>query len=162
MTDEPTARDMIPSLLNRVRPDRYDPTDKEWMHSVIAQVAEEITADEARRIAATREVVVAEASATRRTNRLLRDIAQNGSWPLDWLDALAWPLAVSDSERVALRATTAQDLTLFATRERTAADTDHHSRLLTVDGAEIVAGLLERQGVLFTRDLTPPAEGLAA
>lgn len=162
MTDEPTAREMIPALLDRVRPDRYDPTDKTWMHEVIAQVAEEISVAEARRIAATKEVVTAEATATRRTNRLLRDIAQSGHWPLDWFDALSWPLAVSDTERVALRATTTDDLIRFAERERLAADTDHQSRLLTVDGAQIVARLIEHQGVTFTRDLTPPSEGLAA
>ncbi len=143
---EPTAREQLQTLLDLHRPDRYDPTDRSWQAPIVDLVAEELTAAEARAIAADRIVSRAEAEATKRTNRLLREIASSGEWPLGWLDALSWPLAVHDGERVALRAATPDDLANFANRERRSAANDFAQRNLTCEGALLLAERMTAQG----------------
>lgn len=150
---DPTVRDQIPTLLDHHRPDRYDPTDKSWQEPVVDMVASEIDELEARQLAAERIVSLAEAAATRRTNKLLREISQEGAYPLDWLTAHAWPLAVGESERVALRAATAADYRRFAQRERRAAANDFAARNDACEGAEKMADLLDEHSVGCTADL---------
>lgn len=156
---EPTAREMIPALLDRCRPDRYDPSDKGWQTPVIEQVAFEIPAAEARSIVATSMVAKAEGTATKRTNRLLREIAQTGGWPLDWFEAMAWPLALDDHERVTLRAARPVDLDRFALRERKAAQVDFTSRNAACEGAAFIAAHLGANSLRVASDIKP---GLAA
>lgn len=161
VTNEPSAREMIPALLDAARPDRYDPTDKTWMSPVVDMVADCILIEEARSIAAVRLVSVAEATATKGTNRLLREIAETGAWPLDWFDAMRWPLAVEAGERVALRAASAEDFRKFAARERRAASLDFTSRNESCEGALFVADAMEAQRVERAFDLQLP-DGEAA
>lgn len=153
MTD-PTAREMIPALLDQHRPDRYDPEDHSWQQPVIERVAFDITAAEARQMAAAKLVSNAEATATKRTNRLLRDITSAGTFPLGWFDALAWPLAVDDHERVALRAAIANDFVRFANRERRAAANDFSARNDTCEGAQFVADYMAEHGIEFASDIS--------
>lgn len=152
---EPTAREMIPALLDRCRPDRYDPADKTWQVPVIERVACEISMAEARQIAAGKLVSVAEATATKRTNRLLREIADCGSWPLDWFEAMAWPLALDENERVSLRAAGSDDFTRFANRERRAASLDFTSRNATCEGALFIADYMAEHGIEVAADIRP-------
>jgi hypothetical protein len=156
MTDHPTARETIPELLDQHRPDRYDPTDHDWQAPVVALVAAELTVAEARQIAAGKLVSTAEATATRRTNRLLREVEASGTRPLDWMDAMDWPLAVSDSERVALRAATDDDLDKFAIRERRAAANDFAARNSSCEGAIALAEAMRDQDVEFVSKLEFP------
>lgn len=151
----PTAREMIPELLDRHRPDRYDPNDHSWQDPVIYLVAAEITSTEARQIAAARLVSTAEATATRRTNQMLREVLASGEWPLAWMDALSWPLAVDDHERVALRAATVDDFERFANRERRAAANDFASRNASCEGALHIADLMRENGSRVAADLIP-------
>lgn len=150
---EPTAREMIPALLDAARPDRYDPSDKSWQAGVIERVAFEIPTAEARQFLAERLVSSAEASATRRTNKLLREIGETGSWPLDWLETMAWPLALDDSQRVALRAAHPDDFATFASRERRDAARDFTSRNAACEGAEFVAEYMLANGFLVASDI---------
>lgn len=150
---EPTAREMIPALLDRYRPDRYDPADKAWQDPVIEQVAFDISAAEARQMAATKLVSVAEATATRRTNALLREIAKTGEWPFEWFESMAWPLAVDDSERVAVRAAHPEDFRRFAGRERRAAARDFTSRNDACEGAEFVADFMFDHGYVLAAEI---------
>lgn len=151
---EPTAREMIPALLDKVRPDRYDPTDHTWQAKVVSRVAAEISEFEARKLAADKLVTAVEARATRRTNALLRDVFRSGQFPLDWWDAMAWPLAVSDAERVALRAATTEDLRRFAQRERRSASQEFTARSDACEGAEFLANLMVKQKVKVASKLT--------
>jgi plasmid replication initiation protein len=158
VTTEPTAREMIPALLDRYRPDRYDPADKSWQTPVCEMVAADLDIAEALSIAASRLVSTADATATKRTNALLREIAKSGQVPLEWLDAMSWPLAVDDNERVSVRAATADDFRRFANRERRAASLDFTSRNSSCEGALHVAEQMEASGAVFARDLTPEQE----
>lgn len=147
MLTDPTVRDMLPTLLDQHRPDRYDPTDKAWQAPVVEALAAEIPVVEARRLAAERIVSTTEATATKRTNRMMREIFETGQWPADWLDSLDWPLAVGEHERVAVRAATPTDLRRFAERERRAAANDFASRNAACEGALAVVERLEGAGV---------------
>lgn len=150
---EPSAREQITTLLDRIRPDRYDPADHTWQAPVIAAVAGDITIEEARQIAAGRLVSNAEATATRRTNKLLRQIIETGALPLDWMDCLSWPLAIDDNERVALRAANADDLRRFANRERRAAANDFAARNESCEGALRLADLMAECGATVAADV---------
>lgn len=150
---EPSAREQIVTLLDRIRPDRYDPADHSWQVPVVDLVAADITIEEARQIAAARLVSNAEATATRRTNKLLREIAEGGTLPIDWLDSLDWPLAIDDNERVALRAATVEDLRKFAARERRAASLDFTARNQSCEGALALADLIEDSGAIVASGL---------
>lgn len=151
-----TARDRISELLDQYRPDRYDPADKSWQEPVRQMVAAEMDINEALAIAAARLVSTADATATKQTNKMLREIAETGEWPLDWMCCLAWPLAIDENERVAIRAATSDDFRRFANRERRAASLDFVSRNQSCEGALEVAGRMEAQQVRFGRQLSRP------
>lgn len=153
VSTEPSAREQIQSLLDAHRPDRYDPADHDWRRPVVGLIAAEITVEEAKLVAAERLVSNAEATATKRTNRMLREIADSGNWPLDWLGAMDWPLAVDDNLRVALRAATVDDLKHFAERERRAAANDFAARNAACEGALAVAEAMGQQGVLVASEV---------
>ena len=127
--------DKIREMLDQVRPDRYETSDRGWQSSVVDFVADNMSASDAKTIAAVKIVGTAESVATRRTNKMLREIAEGGEKPLGWLDAMRWPLATDDNRRVALGAATSADLELFANRERRAAANEFASRNLACEGA---------------------------
>jgi hypothetical protein len=152
----PPDNDFIRGLLDKVRPDRYDSKDHSWHETVENVVAADLTDEDARRIAARRLVRQVEGDSTKATNRLLREIHRTGQLPLGWLDAQAWPLAVSDHERVSLRAATLADLTEFAARERRAAANDFAARNESCEGALTLADFMTARGAAIAGDLPKP------
>lgn len=146
VTTEPTAHQMIPELLARYRPERYDAGSTDWMDPVVDLLMAEIDPDEARRALALSEAKSYEASGTRSTNALLRQVATSGAWPLDWMERRNWPLAL-DGKRVRLGDATADDFDDFANRERRAAALDFTARDDACEGAQKIAAMIREQGV---------------
>lgn len=149
---EPTAHQMIPELLARHRPERYDAGNTDWMEPVLVLLEAEIDPDEARRALALSEAKAFEASSTRSTNALLRQIEATGTWPLDWMERRNWPLAI-EGKRVRLGDATAEDFDDFANRERRAASLDFTSRNKACEGALRLAAMIRKQGVTCADEL---------
>ena len=152
--NDPLTSQEICDLLDGYRPDRYDPEDKSWMDPVIEKVAAEIDAYEARRQAASQRVANSEGIATRRTNQMLREVVKTGEWPLGWMDAQSWPLAIDGHLRVTLRSATDDDLTLFASVERRNAAADFTTRNETCTAAETLAARIKSSGVRMLGQLS--------
>lgn len=148
--------DMIDSALDAARPDRYHPGDADWFAAIIDIVAAEIPDDDARRKVARDIVVRREAEATKRTNKVLREIVATSQLPLDWMDLQRWPLGVGE-ERVALGACMADDFREFANIERRRAANEFATRNESCEGAVFMADLIEDKGVTFAADLPTPA-----
>ncbi|MDP9222681.1 MAG: hypothetical protein M3P18_02290 [Actinomycetota bacterium] len=170
-------RQEVDRLLAERRPDRYavagseaDEVDEnevqnnEWLDGIAADVEHLAPEVAVRRILARSIVAQREGRATRRANDLLRQIHRSGQLVLDWMDAMAWPIAVVErvdrpsekpkklEERVALRATTARDLRAFAIEERRRAGTDHAARSDACSGAEWAADQIVQAGVVTFLD----------
>lgn len=138
---------LIDRLLAERRPDRYEPEGGDgWLDSITAEVAAEISIDEARWLLAHHEVKVREGEKTKSANRLLREIGDTKQFPLDWLDSLHLPIAVG-KERIALRAASPKDLRDFARDERRRAASDFTARNATCEGAEWLADQIESGSV---------------
>lgn len=135
----------IADMLAQVRPDRYEAGDIGWAQPVIDIVADNLDGRDARFRTAETVVQSIEKSATRRTNRLLREITKTGVFPLDWIDSKSWPLTVGNG-RVVLSALTSADLRQFADEEEERADKDHKARLDAVKGARILADIIDTHG----------------
>lgn len=135
----------LDALMARHRPDRYRAGDLSWTAAVEQVVGDSFTWKQARQIAAEAQIKAREAQATRKANRLLRELSNTGVMPLDWLDLARWPVAVG-AERICFEAMTAADFRQFATDERDAANRDHAARLDTCKGAEMLADQLDAAG----------------
>jgi len=167
-------RRQVRVLLAECRPDRYTvdgPTDEDdetttrWLDDVAEKVKGLVPDDEVRKVLARNVVNYEEGRATRRANDLLRKIGRTGQVPLDWFDTKDWPIAVVSfhtdpltqerkkiEERVALRASTAQDLRSFATEERRRAAGDFSARNDACVGAELAAGEMDTAGAITFSD----------
>lgn len=149
MTD---LNETIDDRLNLARPDRYEPGDESWLQSIIDDIANEIPSYDARQRVARDIVIRREAEATKRTNRVLRDVIRSGQLPFDWFDIRRWPLGVGD-QRVALGACTSDDFREFANIERRRAANDFATRNESCEGAEFLAELIDDKGVTFADEL---------
>lgn len=156
MTEETNYLEQINDMLDLCRPDRYEQGEYGWLDPVIADIAALIPPADAQLRAARDIVVRKEGDATKRTNRLLREVVSTGQVPLDWMDLLSSPLAVGD-ERVALRACTPDDFRRFAAKERRAAANEFASRNDSCEGALFLADLIEDKGLTFAADIPTPA-----
>jgi hypothetical protein len=167
-------RRQVRLLLTERRPDRYTvdgPADEDgeaaagWLDAIAEEVKDLAPEDEIRKILARNVVGQEEGQATRRANDLLRKYGRTGQMPLDWFDTKDWPIAVvsfhTDSltqerkkieERVALRASTAQDFRYFATEERRRAAGDFSARNDACVGAERVADEMDIAGAITFGD----------
>lgn len=167
-------RRQVRVLLPERRPDRYtvdgpadedDETPTGWLDLIAEEVKHLAPDDEIRKVLARNVVGQEEGHATRRANDLLRKIGRTGQPPLDWFDTKDWPIAVvsfhTDSltqerkkieERVALRASTAQDLRSFATEERRRAAGDFSARNDACTGAEFAADQMDTVGAITFSD----------
>ena len=105
-------------------------------------IADMMTATEARQVAAIDIVKNLERRATKNSNRLLRTIGSSGQLPSDWLDMARWPITVGEF-RVCFEDLTPFDLRQFASEEEHRANKDHTARLDAVKGARELADLVE-------------------
>jgi hypothetical protein len=144
---------LVDELLAEQRPDRYEPTEAEWIDGVTDQVKHLIPASKAVYLAARAMVARREQTKMQQTNKLLRQIHESGQIPLDWLDTSHLPLAVSKKERVALRACTPQDFEDFANRERRSAMKESAARHETCEAANWIADQMRGNGWGFGRDI---------
>ncbi len=128
--------------LAAIRPDRYKRGDISWADPVIDDIADMMTATEARQVAAIDIVKNLERRATKNSNRLLRTIGSSGQLPSDWLDMARWPITVGEF-RVCFEDLTPFDLRQFASEEEHRANKDHTARLDAVKGARELADLVE-------------------
>lgn len=124
----------VAEMLTRDRPDRYKQGERDWQQHVVNVVAQNIDSFKARQLAAEQIVSRTEASATRRTNKFMREIIAHDGLPLDWMDRDRWPLVVGD-HRVCLGALTPEDIELFTLDEEARANKDHQARMDCVQGA---------------------------
>lgn len=145
--------------LREHRPDRYDPSNAEWLDTGAEALGTLLPEAEVRAVAARELIGRRETQATRRANKIIREYADDSQMQMQhWWDTENEPLAIkrtiSDdegtqhtiNERVTLRAVTSNDLRAFAHNERERAEKDHKVRLRTCDGAELLASDLERSG----------------
>jgi hypothetical protein len=142
----------VADMVARCRPDRYHAGDIDWAAAVVDAIADSIPAAVAQQRTAEQIVRGVERTATRRTNKLMREVLTAGALPLDWMDCADWPMAVAE-ERVCLRAMTAEDLRRFADDEEEAASKDFAARLDAVKGARLLADEIDDQGCRTVGDL---------
>lgn len=162
----------IDRLLRERRPDRYDSeAGTGWLDEVAAEIEPMVEGERVVRRLASQLVRSREAVATRKANKLMRDISRSveSGEPLmqeaiDWMMSFDWPLSIPDmlendqgkmetvTTRVALRALTSDDLRLFALRERQAADKDYAARAASCKGAEWVASQMDSANAVNLRE----------
>lgn len=150
---------LVDRLLRENRPDRYSPEAADWLDAVSDMIPlGMIPENEVRRFAIRSVVGRREGVATRKANRLLREVGQSGQLVLDWWEQANDPITVETrftdeagnartvNERVALRAATAADMWGLSQQERERADSDHKARLMACDGADFIAESMYRMG----------------
>lgn len=149
--------DYIDKALREHRPDRYAPGDA-WLRGVADNIPDELlNARRAKQLYALDLVNRREGQATKSGNRLFREFRDTGQLELHWWETANEPIAYSHTAvvdgksrkvqvRVALRAVTPEDLSLFAQCERKRADQAHDASLRAVSGAEAIAAEMEASG----------------
>lgn len=148
----------IDRLLAERRPDRYEPHGgDEWLDQIAAEVAHLVPVGAAQAIHAAAVVRRREGDKKKKTNQLLRDIAESGQPPLGWFEHQRLPLAVG-KERVALGAARPDDLRQFAAEERRRILADMAARNESCEGAEVLAGWMEKNGWQLGRDIKADGE----
>lgn len=157
----------IDEALAKVRPERYDADDKEWMDEVVQLVEESFvkrSRDEVIRDAAKRRVYRREAEATKRTNRILRDIDNTGRLPLGWGEGDTWrkllfdilhlPLSIA-RKRVRLGVANASDLEQWELESAREEDKRRAAQISARSGARLLAQWLKDQDAESVEDLRP-------
>jgi hypothetical protein len=147
----------IDEALAKVRPERYDAGDKDWMDDVVESVRQSLAdraEDEVIRDAARRRVYRREAEATKRTNRLLRDIDETGQLPLGWGDGDKWrellfdllhlPLSIA-RRRVRFGVASANDLEQWELESGREEDKRHAAQISARRAARLLAKWLVEQ-----------------
>lgn len=166
--DEKDLNALIDEWLSNERPERYESADKDWMHPVIEKAAialrrrqadDEVISDAARRRVYTREGM-----ATKRTNRILRDISDSGQLPLGWGEGQEWkqffvellqlPLSI-DRTRVCFGAATARDLEQWELQSAREEDKRRIAEMKARSGARLLAEMLREQGAERVDQLHP-------
>lgn len=122
--DDKELSHLIDRWLSDVRPERYHSERKGWMDGVVDKVAASLRdrddRDQVIYEAARRRVYTREGQATRRANKVLRDIAKKGALPLGWGDGDEWrevlapilslPLSLPEKKRVRFGSASDRDL----------------------------------------------------
>lgn len=154
MTHHDDAELMLETLMDEHTPDRRLAVDRSHFDSVLDFIAATTPVEVARQVAADVRLTQLLTKRSRRINRLLRDIAESGTLPLDEFESFArYEVAIDGTERVALCAMTVRDWDAFASREQSAADRDHAKRLSSVAGAVWIAEQMLSHGAKSTRQL---------
>lgn len=155
----------IDEALARVRPERYDADDKEWMDEVVESVRAALAQraqDEVLRDVARRRVYRREAEATKRTNRILRDIDETGQLPIGWGEGGTWrdfffdllhlPLSIA-RKRVRFGVASASDLEQWELESAREEDKRRAAQISARSGARLVAKWLTEQRARRVEDL---------
>jgi hypothetical protein len=157
---------LIDELLTFSRPERYDADDKIWMDPVVDEIRDKlIERMDPRQVAADnaqRRVYAREGGATRRTNKILRSIAETHQLPLGWGDGPMWmemlrdiirlPLSI-DRKRVRFGAMGPNDWEQWELQHRREAADAHNAASRAADGAKVVGKWCQEQSVHRTDDL---------
>lgn len=157
----------IDDLLGHARQERYPAADKEWMEPVVESVRDMLLGQPysaAILDAARRRVWRREAEASKKTNRLLRDINQTGQMPLGWGDGDTWhdtlfdmlhlPLAIG-GERVRFGVATANDLVQWELESAREQDKRNAAQAASRDGARLLSAWMQAQKVRRIEELRP-------
>lgn len=173
MTD---LRALINERLDAIRPDRYtiggitDDGESEtaFLTAVAADIEPLIPEAEAKKRLAQTLVNAEESKATRRANDFFKDYARSGQPPMFWMEDGAWPVSITSehpddktkriTERVALRALSANDALAFAHEERRRAAKDFAARNESCEGAELAAERTKAAGKTLIWDYFPTVE----
>lgn len=156
----------IDRWLAQVRPDRYVAGDNEWLKPVVTKATAEFhrlqTIEEIVSAAVLTRVRGREGQATRKTNKILRDISETGALPLGWGDGENWkimligtlslPMSISDN-RVRFGAATADDLTHWELERGREMDAVMVASAAARRGARTIADWLQAQGARRVEDL---------
>jgi hypothetical protein len=164
--DDKELSQLIDEWLASERPERYDSTDKEWMSAVIVKARDalkarreddDVIAESARRLVHQRE-----GQATKRANRVLRNISRTGQLPLDWgqgdnwrmllFETLSLPLAI-DKKRVRFGAASASDLDQWELENAREEDKRKLAQIESRRGAKLLADWVRSQGAGRVEDL---------
>lgn len=167
--DDKELNHLIDQWLAQLRPERYDPSDKDWMDDAVERAHEallerndnaSVVADAARR-----RVYQREGHATKRANKLLRTIFEAGQLPLGWgeenwqvalFEDLRLPLSIDKTRRVRIGAAGPEDFTEWEVEARREQAKWAEARDNARNGALLVAAWLREQGARRFEDLRPP------
>lgn len=142
---QPPTDSQLVAILNKSRPDKTKNDDHTWWEPIILRYRDSIPIEDAQDEVMRRRIAALERKATRRTNKLMREINETGQYPLHLMDAENWPLSVGD-ERVALRAVTEWDLAISEREERESTTADFASRMSGVGGRAKLRNMLIESG----------------
>lgn len=180
MTD---LRALINERLDAIRPDRYTiggitedgESETAFITAVAADIESLIPEAEAKKRLAQTLVNAEESKATRRANDFFKEYVRTGQPPMFWVEDGSWPVSITSdhpdnktkriTERVTLRALTADDALAFAHEERRRAAKDFASRNESCEGAEMAAEATKAAGKTLIWDYFPtlePPEALTA
>lgn len=168
-TDKQLNHD-IDEALAKLRPERYQADDKDWMDGVIETVQKELAErerDELVKDEARRRVYRREGQATKRTNRILRDIDATGQLPLGWGDGDAWRVLLFDllhlpisigGLRIRFGVASASDWEQWLLESGRQRDKRNAAEISANNGARRLLQLLKEQRAERTDDLSVDAE----
>lgn len=169
------VREEIDRLLTIHRPERYDPSEKDWLEPIILQVQKmlrnRMTVDQIVRDDAARRVNTREDSAPRRLNSLLREITAQRQMPLGWgtpgwrevfSTELSLPIAIKRERqgtvigrvRIRFGAMTLLDSIEWENAFRRDTERDMHARSETADGMVFLREIVEEQGASRFDEIT--------
>lgn len=171
--DDKELNQLIDLALTDARPDRYDAGDREWAEDVVKMAAKELKGrldrDELIEDSARRRVNQREGQATKRANKVLRNIAETGALPIGWGEGEDWkeflaealnsPLSI-DRERVRLGAASPGDLEQWELVNAREEDKRKLAQINTRKGGRMLADWMRAQSVQRVEDLSGnPAAG---
>lgn len=170
--DDKGLSHLIDLWLSDDRPERYHSEEKEWMDGVVGKVAASLKGradrDEVIHEAARRRVYAREGQATRRANRVLRDIAEKGALPLGWGEGDGWrealapilsmPLSLPEKVRVRLGACNDRDLEQWMFERIREEDKRRLAEAAAREGARLLIEWIRAQQVHRFDDLRVPQE----
>lgn len=168
LDETPTDKQLnhnIDEALAKARPERYQADDKDWMDDVIESVRQELAErarDDMVKDEARRRVYRREAQATKRTNRILRDIDATGQLPLGWGDGDMWrkllfellhlPLSIGGI-RVRFGVAGVNDWEQWLLESARQRDKRNAAEISANEGARLLVQLLKEQRAERTEDL---------
>ena len=167
--DDKDLNELIDLWLSDDRPDRYQASEKEWMDVVVERATKALQGrpdkDGVIQDIARRRVYQREGQATRRANKVLRDIGDTGQLPLGWDDEELWremlyeklrlPLSI-EQQRVRLGAASPADLESWKTTNKREEEKRNAAQEAARQGADLLARWVREQHVLRVEDLRAP------